>query len=60
MKAAAVAAENMRFWKIVRSSIGARGRRSIRTNSGSSTAAAISAPITSGSSQPEIPPRETP
>ena len=60
MNAAAVAAANMRLRKIVRSSIGARSRRSISTNRGSSTAPAIRPPITSGSSQPEMPPRESP
>ena len=60
MKAAAVAAANIRLSKIVRSSIGAEARFSIRTKAGSSTTAAISDQITSGSSQPEMPPRERP
>ena len=60
MKAAPVAAANIRLRKMVRSSIGALPRCSIRTNSGSSTALATSEPITSESSQPEIPPREIP
>ena len=60
MKAAPVAAAKSRLRKIVRSSIGALPRCSIRTNSGSRTAATIRLPITSGSSQPEMPPREIP
>ena len=50
----------MRLRKIVRSSIGARARYSIATKAGSSTAAAIRPTITTGSLQPEMPPRETP
>jgi hypothetical protein len=46
--------------KIVRSSIGARTRRSISTNSGSSTAAAASPAMTGGWSQPWMPPLEIP
>ena len=60
MKAAAVAAANIRLRKMSRSSIGALPRCSIRTKSGSRIAAAISEPITSESSQPEMPPREIP
>ena len=60
MNAAAVAAENIRLRKIVRSSIGAGTRLSISTNSGSRIAPAISEPSVSGSLQPEMPPRETP
>ncbi len=60
MNAAAAAAENRRLWKIVRSSIGAGWWRSITTNAGSNTAAAIRPPITSGSPQPEMPPLEIP
>ncbi len=56
MNAAPVAAANRRFWKMVRSSIGAFTRRSIRTNAGSSAAAAASPAMTIGSLQPEIPP----
>ena len=48
MKAAPVAAAKSRFSKIVRSSIGELARRSISTNSGSSTAPAIRLAITSG------------
>ena len=59
MKAAPVAAENIRFWKMVRSSIGALASRSISTKSGSSSAAASSETITMGSFQPEMPPFET-
>ena len=43
-----------------RSSIGARPRRSISTHSGSRIAAATRPTITTGSSQPLMPPRETP
>ena len=60
MKAAPVAAANNRFLKIVRSSIGARTRLSIRTKAGSSTAATMSESITIGSVHPESPPFETP
>ena len=60
MKAAPVAAAKSRLRKIERSSIGARPRCSISTNSGSSTAATSRLPITSESSQPEMPPREIP
>ena len=60
MKAAAAAAENRRFWKIDRSSIGALLWRSISTNRGRNTAAAIRLPTTSGSVQPEMPPLEIP
>ena len=60
MNAAAAAAENRRFWKIDRSSIGAGWRLSISTNSGRNTAAAARLPITSGSVQPEMPPLEIP
>ena len=52
MKAAAVAAANSRFSKIVRSSIGARWCFSISTKSGSSTTPATIPPIVSGSAQP--------
>ena len=60
MKAAPVAAANIRFSKIVRSSIGAETRFSMRTKAGSSTTAATRDQITNGSSQPERPPRERP
>ncbi len=60
MKAAPVAAANMRLAKIERSSIGARPRCSISTNRGRRIAAAIRLPITRLSFQPEMPPREIP
>ena len=60
MNAAPVAAANIRLRKMLRSSIGALPRCSIRTNSGSRMTLAISEPITSGSFQPEMPPREIP
>ena len=60
MNAAAVAAANSRFLNTVRSSIGARERRSISTHAGSSVTAALRPPITIGSFQPLRPPRETP
>ena len=60
MNAAAVAAANSRFLNTVRSSIGARERRSISTHAGSSTKAAARPPITTASFQPLRPPRETP
>ena len=60
MNAAAVAAENSRLRKIVRSSIGARARCSIRTKAGSSTTEATNGQITIGSFQPERPPFEIP
>ena len=60
MKAAAVAAAKSRFSKIVRSSIGARPWRSMSTHSGSRTTAATRPPMTTGSSQPEMPPLEMP
>ena len=60
MKAAAVAAAKSRFLKIERSSIGARTRDSMRTKSGSRTAAATRLQMTTGSSQPEMPPLEMP
>ena len=60
MNAAPAAAEKSRFEKIRRSSIGARWRCSITTNSGNSTAARIRPPITTGELQPEIPPLEMP
>ena len=56
MKAAAVAAANRRLLKSVRSSIGARERRSISTHAGSSTRGGSEAAITSGSFQPLSPP----
>ena len=52
MNDAAPAAVNIRFWNSVRSSMGERPRRSMTTNSGSSTIAATKPPITSGSFQP--------
>ena len=60
MNAAPLAAANMRLRKIVRSSMGATPRCSIHTKAGRSTAAAMSPPITSGSFQPSMPPREIP
>ncbi len=60
MKAAAEAAANRRLEKIVRSSIGALVRRSIKTHKGNSTAAAIRPAITTGFPQPDSPPLETP
>ncbi len=60
MKAAALAAANRRLRNRVRSSIGARERRSITTHSGSSTAAAARPAITTGLFQPLMPPFETP
>ena len=60
MKAAPVAAANIRLRKMVRSSIGAVALLSISTKSGSRTAAAIREAITIGSVQPERPPLETP
>ena len=56
MNAAPVAAENMRFRKIVRSSIGDLPLSSIRTKAGSSTTEATNGQITIGSFQPERPP----
>ena len=52
MNAAPVAAANSRLRKIVRSSIGARWRRSISTNSGSRTTPATIPAIVNGSPQP--------
>ena len=60
MKAAALAAANRRLRNRVRSSIGARERRSITTHSGSSTAAAARPAITTTLFQPLMPPFETP
>ncbi len=60
MKAAAEAAENRRFLKIDRSSIGDLTRLSISTKPGRNTAAAIRLPITPGLLQPERPPLEMP
>ena len=61
MNAAPLAAANRRFSKIVRSSIGAAARRSTSDERREEdTTATIRLPIVSGSSQPEIPPRETP
>ena len=60
MNAAAAAAENSRFLKMLRSSIGDSARLSISTNAGRKIAAAIRPPITTGESQPEIPPLEIP
>ena len=59
-KAAAVAAAKSRFWKIERSSIGARPRCSISTNSGSSDRRDDQRADHQRSSQPEMPPREIP
>ena len=60
MKAAAVAAENSRSRKMLRSSIGALPRRSITTNRGRKTAAAARLVNVTGSIQPFMPPREIP
>ena len=60
MKAAPVAAANMRLRKIERSSMGAATRPSITTNSGSSTAAAARLTITTSLSHPDSPPFDTP
>ena len=60
MNAAPAAAPNSRSRKIARSSIGARLRASISTNAGSSTTAEASEPITNGSFQDVIAPREIP
>ena len=60
MNAAAEAAANSLFRKMLRSNIGARCRISMRTNSGSSTAATMRLVITVGLLQPESPPFEMP
>ena len=60
MNAAALAAANRRFLNTLRSSMGARERRSMKIHAGSSAAAAARPPSTIGSFQPLRPPRETP
>jgi len=60
MKAAPLAAAKRRLRKIERSSIGALPRCSMMMKSGSRIAERIRLPITSESSQPEMPPRESP
>ena len=60
MNAASDAAENRRFLKMLRSSMGALTRLSMRTKPGRKMAAAIRLAITAVLSQPEMPPLEMP